>query len=364
MKIGIYHNLKPGGGLSYIYQLASVLKKENEITFFSFQPNRHRHKFKSYKYIKLKKTRNVFSHLIQVMFELKRKSQYLARIINKENFDLFIVNNDYLTQSPYILRYLNNTKTIYITHEPKREFYEKTSFDHFSIKRTIAQIIRYPIKLIDIRNCKSANWIITNSFYSKSIFKKIYKKNSYVLYPGLTRTKYSDIQYTHGNSFISFGNFSYTKGHQYSIETIKNLEKQRLLIVGEKNNDFNYINNLSLLYKNITILTNISEKNKKHMLTTKSAYFCFQINEPFGISTLEIANDDNFIYGFNKAGTCEITQHGINSILVPQNKLYLVQDYIKQKYPSHYSNNSHISWNDTSKKLLQLYHFLKNEPTY
>jgi len=366
MNICIYHNLKEGGGLFYLSQISKELQKKHSLEVYSFQKNPNPKIFNTYHYKKLKKTKGLLGHLLQINFEMKTKSKVMAKKILRKKFDLIIITNDHLTQSPHILKYLGSRNNcLYISHEPVREYYEKTTYSHRNIKNYISRLIRISTKIIDKSNCKKAKNIIVNSYYSQYIFSKIFKKNSYVIYPGLSRLKISPISCKYRNTLVSFGSLSRIKGHHLSIKYALNNSNNKLIIAGFKNNDMSYLIN-KFKSKNIKFLVNLSKNEKEEVLEKNKFFFANQINEPFGITTLEIANKNNVTLGLNLGGTPEIIDNGINGFIYPQNDKVAnkILKYIDIKKTINLYKNKNISWGEATSNLLRLYHFLKNEPAY
>lgn len=367
MRICIFHNLKKGGALIYLAELIKYLNKKHKIDIYSFQKNKSFKNIKKYYFTKIKKTNNIFQYLLLTLFELNQKSKKIAEQINNEKYDFVIISNDYLIQTPHILKYLENTKQtkiIFLSHEPKREFYEKTTYDYMKFNRLLSRIIRFYVKMIDKYNCKKAQNIVTNSFYSQNVFQKIYNKESFVIQPGLERINSKKISLNVNHKYYSLSDFSKIKGHHLSINAIKILPTAKLVIAGRKNNDFEYISKLIKNIKNIKLKVNISSSNKIILLNKKTIFLCNQIKEPFGISNLEISNNNNYIVGLNLGGTAEIIDHGMNGFLSQIKNIQKVIKYIDNKKTIKFYKNKKLSWDHTSQKLLSLYHFLKNEPAY
>jgi len=367
MRICIFHNLKKGGALIYLVKIVEYLNKNHSIDIYSFQKNKSFHDFKNYYFYKIEKTKNLFQYLLLTQFKLNQKSKKIAEKINIQKYDLIIVGNDFLIQSPHILKYLKSTKKtkiIFLSHEPKREFYERTTYDHMKLKRVLSRIVRFYIKIIDKHNCKKAKNIVTNSFYSQNVFRKIYNRKSYVIHPGLERTNITKTSLKTNHHYYSLSDYSKTKGHHISINIIKLFSKSELIIAGRKNNDLDYISKLIKNIKNIKLKINISSTDKIKLLKKKTIFLCNQINEPFGISNLEISNSSNYIIGLNMGGTTEIVDHGINGFLSQIKNNRKVIKYIDNKKTIKFYKNKKLSWDHTSQKLLSLYHFLKNEPAY
>jgi glycosyltransferase involved in cell wall biosynthesis len=365
MRIAIFHNLKKGGALNSLIFTLKYLKQKNKIDIYSLQKNIPNNLINNLYIYKLKKTKNIFQSLFQILFELNKLNKKIAEDINKKNYDLIIIFPCLLTQSPYILRYLKNKKKIiYFFNEPKREFYEKTSFDYWSPRKILIRIIRLPIKYIDKKNCKSAKYIICNSKFTAKNLKKIYNKNSTVIYPGLKPIKPKKITIQNNKNILSVGQLSKIKGHDFSIQQIQGISKE-LTILGRPTEETKQIkkiakkNNISL-----KIIKTENDKEKNNIYKKYSIYLANNLNEPFGITTLEATSNNCLVLGKKEGGTPEIIKNGINGYLysnlnqarkifkkvVTQNKITLTQI-------------NTTDWKYTSDKIIEYYkNHIKNEP--
>lgn len=344
-RIAIYHNLKSGGALEVVSKINKELEKLNiKITVFS--PNRDRiHK-------------NFLFELFDILFKLRTEEGEIAKKIYEQKFDCVFIFPSLNIQSPYLISFLKQKgqKHIYFFQEPKREFYEPTSFDHFSFKRTLVRFFRYFIKFIDLYNCKKADTIITNSYYSSYLLKKIYKKNSLVIKPGIEYTPMKK-SFNSQSGQISIGLLSMIKGYDFSIKTISNThqKKEILTIIGRSSDETNLILKMA---KDLNVMLEIldikNERKKNKILKSKKIYLSNQYNEPFGIATLEGCNSGLFILGKNTGGTSEIVEHGINGFLYPSeislsSKIY--NYYINQK-KINFNKTCKINWNEYVRKIL------------
>lgn len=358
MKIAVYHNLEKGGALNQLYNLVNNLNDTNTIDLYCHQKNLPGNIFNKTQVYKLEKTSNLYEHLHQVLFELKRTNQIIASDINKENYDLVLVFQCNLTQSPYLLKYLNKTtKTIYFWNEPKREFYEKTSFDHYSLKRTIARIIRLPIKYIDLYNYKHAKLTITCSSYASKKLLKIYGKDSVFIHPGLRPIKPKKITIKNNKNFVTIGPFSKIKGHAFSLNQLKGLARE-ITIIGQRTDEYPVIKELAT--KNHIVINKITTNNdqkKISELKKHTFYLANNENEPFGIATLEAADSNLFVLGKDQGGTREIIQNGLNGFLYPDNPKIArlaIKKLIKLKYISFYKTCK-IDWKYYTNKIIKTY---------
>lgn len=357
MKIAIFHNLEKGGALNSLIFLTKNLKKNNYIDIFSFKKNIPQKIANNIFLFNLKNTKNIFSHLIQILFELRIKSKKIAKKINNNNYDLIIIFPCLLTQSPYLLNFIKNkNKCIYFFTEPKREFYEKTSFDYYSIKKIITRFVRLPIKFIDKKNCQKAKHIISNSFYSSNNLEKIYDKKSTVIYPGLKPINPKKIIINNNKKILSVGALSKIKGHFFSIYQSNNLSKE-ITILGRKTDESQKIINTAK-EKNIFLKIIQTEKDilKDKIFKKYSIYLANQEHEPFGISTLEATSNNCIVLGKNEGGTPEIIQNGINGFLYTnlEEAKKILKEILNKKNITLYKTNK-IDWKYTTNKLMLYY---------
>ena len=365
MKIAVYHNLEQGGGLESLKKISEEFAKKNVVDVYS-----HKASFPINKNIKeiifpIKSVSNIFQSLLQIIFELNNVSQEISRLINSGQYDLVIVGQCILTQSPYILRYLDkDIISIYIFHESKREFYEKTSFDHFSLRRTFARIIRLPIKFIDKYNCSKGKTIISNSVYTSFQLKKIYNKSSFVIYPGLLQVSPIKKIVTNNKRLISIGSLSYIKGHSFSVSQIANTTME-LDIIGRNTNESGQImREGENIMNHVRFLNCESYKKKLEYLKTYSLYLANQFAEPFGISTLEASSQNCYVIGLNEGGSSEICSIGLDGFLYPRNinlAIKILSGEYKKSKITLYSRNS-INWAHTAENILSIYHTLTHTP--
>ncbi len=367
MKIAIFHNLKKGGALNFVKSISGNLKsKNNKIDIFSFENNIPKNKYNHLYLYKLKKTKNAISQMFQIFVELKNINKQIAKKIEKNKYDLVLVFPCLLTQSPFLLKYLNHTNFIYVFTEPKREFYEKTSYD-FSIKKTISDTIRKTIKIIDKINCSYAKNIVSISEYSSNQLLKIYKKRAFTIYPGIKFTHPKKIYLKNNQKILSVGALQKIKGHDFSIKQIAK-KRYKIKILGRKTPDYKNIIKIIKKYKakDLVSIIHTEKENKKNTLYKKhSLFLANQQHEPFGLTTLEAVNNNCYVIGKNEGGTPEIIRHGMNGFLYP-NSIKIAQKALDKKYNQkniNISKNCKIDWDKTTEHLLYLYHYLKNEPT-
>lgn len=358
MKIAIYHNLEKGGALNFIIEVLKYFKKNNKVDVYCFQKNIPDKLVNKFYFYKINKTNNILSNLKYSIYDLKIINQKIAQNINKNNYDLILVFPCLLTQSPYVLRFLKNKqKIIYFFTEPKREFYEKTSFDFFSPIKIIKTLIRLPLKFVDIKNCQFATHIVTNSFYTSSILEKIYGKKSTVIYPGLKQIVPRKITIQNNKKILSVGQISKIKGHDFSIKQVSNITNN-ITILGRETNESKKIYDLAdKKGVFVNILKTENDKTKNDLYKYYSIFLANNYNEPFGIATLEATLNNCFILGKNNGGTPEIIQNGMNGYLYSnlEEAKEILKKVMSQKIINVYQTNI-VDWKYTSDKVLDFYY--------
>lgn len=358
MKIAIFHNLEKGGALNSIIFPLKYLSKNNNIDIYSFQENIPQNLINNSYIYKIKKTINIFQNLFQALFELKKINKKIAKDIEKKNYDIVLVFPCLLTQSPYLLRYLKHKeKVIYFFTEPKREFYENTSFDYWSLKKILTRLIRLPIKFIDKKNCKSAKHIVCNSKFTAKNLKKIYNKNSTIIYPGLKPITPKKITIKNNKKILSVGQLSKIKGHDFSIKQIQGISKE-ITILGRKTKETKKIkkiakqNNISLKIKKTE-----NDLEKDNIYKKYSIYLANNFNEPFGITTLEATSNNCLVLGKKEGGTPEIIKNKVNGFLYSNliEAKKILKKVISQDNLTFFQINT-IDWKYTSDRILEYYH--------
>lgn len=309
-KIAIFHNLPGGGSVRYLKNIYRHLIKNNKVEVFSIKETKNTNINISGKdEIKIIKPWKTFlGRNLWIILKLPQIHKKMAEKINNKNYSLTIVNHDYFTKAPYILKYIKKKK-VYVLQEPQREFYEPWKIHAPYLKDKIANIFRLFIKLIDIKNTKFADLIICNSKYSQKIIKEIYKKDAQIVYPGVDIKKFKPIKNCKKKKQILLvGGWSKTKGHDFVIKSIgKVLEEYRVIIVGSgRKKEKNNITNLAGKYGDkITWLEKITD-SKLIKLYQESILLCAgYFREPFGMTSIESQSCGTPVIGINEGGIKE-----------------------------------------------------------
>ena len=227
----------------------------------------------------------------------------------------------------------------------------------------MTRLIRLPIKYIDWKNCQYAEHIISNSKFTAKKLKKIYNKNSIVIYPGLKPIKPKDISIKNNKKILSVGQLSKIKGHDYSINQLSKIS-DNLTILGRETIETRKIYELAKKKKVfLKIIQTENEKVKNDLYKYYSIYLANNSNEPFGITTLEATSNNCLVLGKREGGTPEIIKNGVNGYLYSNsNEARKILKKILSQDKLIFKQINTIDWKYTSDKILEYYYkHIKNE---
>jgi glycosyltransferase involved in cell wall biosynthesis len=356
MKIAIYHNLFIGGAYVQLQKFAEILGKNNIVDIYTptrYEPIKNTRRTFYTRQIFFK---NIIDFLFKTLFIQNMIEKRIATIIHKRNYDFVFVFPCKFTQSPHILRHLkNHPKLIYMFQEPPREFYEKTSFDYFSLRQKLNRTLRFPLKIIDYYNCRYAKNIIVNSKYSRSVLNKFYRKSGTVIYPGMKRTHDYAKLIINNKKVITVGLLSYLKGYEFTFKQLSGIVKE-ITIIGRKSHDSNQIFKIAKEYNlKINLIETEDNDIKTKLLKKHSIFLANQINEPFGLTTLEATNANCYVLGLRNGGTSEIIDTKKSGVLY-ENDLKTSRSILKKilkRDKISIIKNCRIDWNYMTRSIIE-----------
>lgn len=297
MKIAVVHNLPPGGQKRLLNEQVRLLLPHHEINIYSPL---------SEKFIY---PPSFPKNIISIYTSLKKANLKIADKINRLNYDIAYVHPCFLTQAPYVLRYLK-IPSLYYCPEPKREFYESIPRISNKLSYMATFPFRYPIKWIDQNNTKSATRVITNSFYSKSRIDKIYGISTFVNYPGVDKVKFKKRKVKKKNMVMTVGDLSLLKGHDFIIKSISLIDKKirpKLLLIGYAGVDADYFLSFAkTMQVDLEIRESVSDSELIRYYNEAKVFLFAGKQEPFGMVLLEAASCGTPILAVKSGGVSEI----------------------------------------------------------
>ena len=302
-KIAIIHNLSSGGAVRVLEETNKLISRKYRTKIFS-PPKKNSNINNSLK--------NVWNYLFYVYKTLPDYYRKISIEINEGGYHAAIVHPDTYLKAPFVLLYLK-TKSIYILHEPPREFYEPHFLHAPLIKDKLFSIIRIPIAILDKFSSKKSSYVVVNSKFSKNKIDKIYGVKSKIIYPGFT----PKLIKTRGNIMrkpfcLSIGSLLPYKGHELTIKAIGMMPKKPQLVVVGSGREIEKNKLRELARKRgvkLCIFEKVSDKELNELYLSAMVYINSAYQEPFGLTSLEALSSGENLVTVNECGTQELKKY-------------------------------------------------------
>jgi len=212
---------------------------------------------------------------------------------------------------------LTNSNQIHICycHTPIRyawdlyHQYLKESNLNRGFKGLFAKYFLHKIRIWDVVSSSRVDYFIANSKYIAKRIKKIYRKDSVVIYPPVDVDKF-DLNENKENFYLTVSRLVPYKKVDLIVEAFNKMPDKKLIVIGD-GPDIDKIK--SKANKNIEILGYQSfEVLKKYMETAKA--FVFAAEEDFGILPIEAQACGTPVIAYRKGGVLETVIDGKTGI--------------------------------------------------
>ncbi len=234
--------------------------------------------FEGFKNLNVKTIKSKFSGKLRSLFLFFK----FRKIKFKEKYDLYIFHGG---SSLGLAK--NHHPNMWYCHCPIRWLYDMY-VDELKklrgIKRILFIVFSSIIKIIDKSNVKNIDKIVTNSINVKNRVKRIYKRDSEVIYPFVDIDKFRWI--SQKNYYLSTGRIDSIKRPYLAVNAFKKMPDKKL-IVASGGPDLDKIKKLAKGYKNIEILGWVSEKKLKELYGNCIATIYLSYKEDFGMVPIE-----------------------------------------------------------------------------
>lgn len=333
MKIAIFHNLPSGGAKRALFEFTKRLGKSNNLTLFNLSCSNEdfldlRPLVKKTCTFDYKIEKKFFRFNYNLLFILPKINKIIATKINKGNYDLAFINPCFLTQAPYLLKYLT-IPSVYYCSEPRREFYENIWFTPPRFKNLILHYLRMPLKWVDYQNARHANLTLVNSLYSKKNIDRIYGSNSRVNYLGVDGNKFKCNGQKRKKLVLSVGAFAPSKAHDFiikSLSLIPSSKRPPLVITGNGGVSKLRLNELAKKLKvDLTLRENTSDNELIDWYNQAGVFAYAAVNEPFGLAPLEAMACGLIVVGVDEGGYAEAIINGKTGFLTERDPFVFAQ---------------------------------------
>jgi len=231
---------------------------------------------------------------------------YAIEQFNLSEYDLVLSSSASVAKGA-----LTNQNQLHICycHSPMRyawdlyhEYLNESGFK--GLKAIYAKYVLHKMRNWDVNSSNRVDYFIANSNYIAKRIKKIYNRDSVVIYPPVDVSNFTLETNKEGYYFTASRMVGYKK-IDLIIEAFNNLPNKKLIIAG---NGPEYDKLTKLANSNIEFLGFIDSKElKSYMQKAKS--FVFAAEEDFGIIPVEAQACGTPVIAYNKGGTKETIIH-------------------------------------------------------
>lgn len=263
------------------------------------------------------------------MQSIERK---MAADMENEGFDMVWVHPSQIQNSPALLQYLTRIPTIFYCQEPLRILYEQMParpYDrHESSLRTLANKIDLfhnlfftALKRNDQRNIRSANHIMVNSNFIRSMVAQIYDVQPVTNYGGVNLDFFQPLGLQKEDYLFAVGSMTPLKGFDFIVRALATIpEKQRLPLVIASNfanpPERFFLQQLAEeLHVTVKLETGISDEELRNHYNRTKLTVCASIREPFGLVPIEAMACGSPVLAVAEGGFLESIDDQVTGVL-------------------------------------------------
>lgn len=260
---------------------------------------------------------------------LAKSYSRMAEEINKEKPDCVLISHCRYTQSPILMRMINQP-LVYFCHEPPRSLYEPL-IDRPYIMRT-SKFITFLRTLngklrrrMDLNIVKKSKALIANSCYSAEVLYRIYGKKATPAQLAVDTKVFYHRNVTRENFILSVGSLNPIKAHDFAIRCVsmvKEKERPVLIIASPIGTQLNperiFLSELAKQSNVALEFQAISNDDDLATLYSRAAVtiYCPHL-EPFGLVSLESMACGTPVLGVAEGGLRETIIHNKTGFLLP-----------------------------------------------
>ena len=168
------------------------------------------------------------------------------------------------------------------------------------LKATLAKSILHYLRMWDSSAANRVDYFIANSNYIAKRIKKIYRRDSTVIYPPVDTNKFP-LCSTKDNYYLTASRFVPYKRIDLIVEAFSQLKDKHLVVIGEGPDELKIKAKASHNIEFIGFQTDA--KLKEYMQKAKA--FIFAAEEDFGIMNVESLSCGTPVIAYNKGGSAE-----------------------------------------------------------
>ena len=348
MRIAIYENLPPGGAKRTSFEFGRFLSSRHQIDLYRLSITNNRlfdlaplvKQVYEYPFAPLRGLldgRLKQGHFAPRSYVLFRPLRHLHRLISQDirrrGYDVVLAHTDAMTQSPYLLRWLDTVPSLYYCQEALRVRQERVAMD---LHREHLRESRFPVSTLrliedswvlprlaaaDAASAAAAGTIAVNSQYSRERVFAAYGRHAVVCYLGVDPEKFKpDASVARRREVISIGSPAFLKGHGLVIDALSRIPTERRpalrIIMASRANAGPLEQQAKAQSVNLVIETGLDEAALADRYRAAIATICAARLEPFGLTAIESMSCGTPVVAIDEAGYRESVVNGTTGLLV------------------------------------------------
>lgn len=252
-------------------------------------------------------------------------------------FDLLFANGSITYYMPFVARYLDIPKVLYL-QEPYRPLYEANpslpwvAKSHDNLRSKPLRFLKLinglpPLQALRIQareewiNAQSYNRILVNSYYSRESVLRTYGRDATVCYLGIDTSHFRHLNLPREQFIVSVGSFSALKGVDLAIKSVSLLRGSKPPLIWIANTvDIPYMNEMKSLAETLGVTLQIRllvPDDEVIALLNCAALLLYTPHlEPFGYAPLEANACATPVVAVAEGGVRETVHDGVNGLLV------------------------------------------------
>lgn len=203
----------------------------------------------------------------------------------------------------------------YIHHPPRYLYGYETAIEwqKYLPVKIYAYIVNHFLRIWDYYSSQRPDYLIANSIETQRRIKKIYRRNSVVIYPpvNIPKENVNSLKQKPDNYFITVSRLAKAKHIDLLIKTANKMEFN-LKIVGQGREE-KYLR--SIAGKTVDFFNHLSDDKLKKLYIKAKAFLFASVDEEFGIAPVEALGYGLPVIAYKSGGIPEYLKDGFNGFL-------------------------------------------------
>ncbi|QJD97561.1 glycosyltransferase family 4 protein [Mucilaginibacter robiniae] len=200
------------------------------------------------------------------------------------------------------------------------------------VKGMLAKLILHRIRTWDIISVNRVDYFIANSKYIGKRIKKLYNRESEVIYPNVATEDFGMVT-DKDDYYFTCSRFVPYKNIDLIVQAFAGMPDKKLFVIGD-GPDFNRVKKLAAPN---TILLGYKPFNELKQYLSKAKAFVFAAEEDFGILPVEAQACGTPVIAYGKGGALETVVENVTGIFFKEPNVESIQKAVK-----YFDNNDKI----------------------